>query len=188
MFSVCLPSDALLQHLPSYLDFSYLGRGVSLHGIREIQIKTTMRCHLTPVRMAVIEKTRAKCWQEYREKENLVHGGCCCPVTQSCSVLCDPMDCSTPVFPVLHYLLEFAQTHVHWVSDAIHPSHPLLPFFSSCLQSFFPMSCLFTLCGQSIWSFSFSISPSNEYSELISFRIDWFDLLAIQGTLKSWAQ
>ena len=52
---------------------------------------------------------------------------CCCLVTQSCPTLCDPMDCSTPGFPVLRYLLEFVQTHVHWVSDAIQPSHPLLP-------------------------------------------------------------
>ena len=59
---------------------------------------------------------------------------CCCSVARSCSTLCDPMDCSTPGFPVLHYLPEFAQTHVHWVSDAIQPSHPLsspsLPAFS----------------------------------------------------------
>ena len=52
---------------------------------------------------------------------------CCCSVAQSCPALCDPIGCSTPGFPVLHYLLEFAQTHVLWVSDAIHPSHPLLP-------------------------------------------------------------
>ena len=51
--------------------------------------------------------------------------GCCCSVTQSCLILRDPMDCSTPGFSVLHYLLEFAQTHVHWVCDAIQPSHPL---------------------------------------------------------------
>ena len=56
----------------------------------------------------------------------LVAVGCCCWVAQSCPTLCDPMDCSTPKFPVIHYLLEFAQTHVHWVGDAIQPSHPLL--------------------------------------------------------------
>ena len=50
---------------------------------------------------------------------------CCCPVTQLRSILCEPMDCSTPGFPVIHCLLEFAQTHVHWVSDAIQPSHPV---------------------------------------------------------------
>ena len=52
---------------------------------------------------------------------------CCCSVTQSCLMFCDPMDCSTPGFPVLHYVPEFAQTHVHGVSDATQPSHPLLP-------------------------------------------------------------
>ena len=115
---------------------------------------------------------------------------CCCWVNQSCPTLCDPMDHSKPGFPVLHHLLELAQTHVHWVSDAIQPSHPVVPF-SSCLQSFpasgsFLMSWLLATPGaQSIWSFSFSISPSNEYSGLISFRINWFDLTAVQGTLKS---
>ena len=101
------------------------------------------------------------------------------------------MHCSAPGFPVLHHLLALTQTHVHRVSDAIQPSHPLVPF--SCLQPFtasgsFLMIQLFTSGGQSYWSFSFSISPSNEYSGLISFRIDWFDLLAVQGTLKSLLQ
>ena len=78
----------------------------------------------------------------------------CCLVTRSCLTLCDPTDCSTPGFPVLHHLPELAQTHVHWVSDAIQPSQPVVPF-SSCLQSFpasgsFPMSRLFTSGGQSI--------------------------------------
>ena len=100
------------------------------------------------------------------------------------------MDSSMLGFPVLHHLLELAQTCVHWVSDAIQPSHPLIIPFSSCLQSFpasgsFPVSLLFTSGGQRIKSFSFSISPSNQYSGLISFRFDWFDLLAVQGTLKS---
>ena len=74
-------------------------------------------------------------------------------VTQSCPILCNPMDCSTPGFPVLHCLPELAQTHVHWVDDATQPSHPVTPF--SCPQSFpaspsFPMSWLFTSGGQSI--------------------------------------
>ena len=162
MFSVCLPSDALLQHLPSYLDFSYLGRGVSLHGIREIQIKTTMRCHLTPVRMAVIEKTRAKCWQEYREKENLVHGGCCCPVTQSCSVLCDPMDCSTPGFPVLHHLPELTQ--LMSIESVMPSNHLILCHPLILLTSIFPSirvssnESVLNIRWPEYWSFSFSIS------------------------------
>ena len=103
------------------------------------------------------------------------------------------MDCSTPGFPVLHYLPECAQTHVHWVSDAIQPSHPLssppppLPSTFSSIRVFSNKSVLHIrwpkYCG-----FSFSISPSNEYSELISFRIDWFDLLTVQGTPKSLLQ
>ena len=107
----------------------------------------------------------------------------------SCVRLCDPMDCSTPGFPVHHQLLELAQTHVHWVSDAIKPSHPLsspsLPAFNLS-QNWY----LFQWVSSSpkYWSFSFSISPSSEYSGLISFRMNWLDLLAVQGTLKSLLQ
>ena len=88
------------------------------------------------------------------------------------------MNCSTPGFPVHHQLPEVAQTHVHPVSDAIQPSHPLLS----------PSPQFFTSGGQSIGVSAFSISPSSEYSGLISFRIDWLDLLAVQGTLKSLLQ
>ena len=95
-------------------------------------------------------------------------------------------------FPVLCYLPEFAQTHVHRVGDAIHPSSSIVPF-SSCLEPFptsgsFPLSQFFTSGGQSIGSFSFSISPSKEHPGLISFRMDWLDLLAVQGTLRSLLQ
>ena len=77
-----------------------------------------------------------------------------CSLTKSCLTLCNPMDCSTPGFPVHHQLLEFIQTHVHWVSDAIQPSHPVIPF-SSRLQSFLAlgslqMSQFFPSGGQSI--------------------------------------
>ena len=100
------------------------------------------------------------------------------------------MDCSTPGFPVHHQLPELAQTHVHEVSDAIQPSHPL----SSSSPPAFNISQhkgLFKWVSSSwpkYWSFSFNISPSNEYSGLISFRMDWFNLLAVQGTLKSLLQ
>ena len=111
----------------------------------------------------------------------------CCLVAQLCLPLCDPMDCSTPGFPVLHHLPEFTQTHVHWWC---HPtvSSSVVPF--SHLQSFpasgsFPESVL-RIRWPKYWSFS--VSPSNEYSGLISFRIDWFDLLAVQETLKSLLQ
>ena len=110
-------------------------------------------------------------------------------VTQSCPTLCDPMDCSTPGFPVHHQLQELAQTHVHWVGDATQPSHPLLllPSIFPRIRVFSNESALHIRCPK-YWSFSFSISPSNEYSGLISFRIDWLDLLAVQGTLKSLLQ
>ena len=111
---------------------------------------------------------------------------CCCSVAQSCPIRCDSMDCSMPGFPVHHHLLELAQIHVHRVGDAIQPSLlcPLL-----LLPSIFPSIRVFsnesTVCIRwpKYWNFSFIISPSNEYSGLISFKIAWFDLLAVQGTL-----
>ena len=110
-------------------------------------------------------------------------------VVQSCPTLCNPMDCSTPGLPVYHQLPELAQTHVHQVGDVI--NHLILCYPLLLLPSIFPSMRVFSsdsiLCIRwpKYWSFSFSISPSNEYSELIFFRIDWFDLLAVQGTLKN---
>ena len=106
--------------------------------------------------------------------------------------LCDPVDYSMTGFSVHHQLRELAQTHVHRVSDAIHPSHSLSPLL--LLPSIFHSIRVFSnesapgIRWPKYRSFSFSISPSNEYSGLISFRIDWFDLLAVWGTLKSFLQ
>ena len=102
------------------------------------------------------------------------------------------MNCSTPGLPVHHQLPEFTKTHVHWVGDAIQPSHPLSspspPAFNlSQHQDLFNESVLHIRWPNN-WSFSFNISPSNEYSGLISFRMDWLDLLAAHGTLKSLLQ
>ena len=99
-------------------------------------------------------------------------------------LLATPMDCSTPGFPVLHHLQEFAQTHVHGVSDAIQPSCLLwslllLPSIFPSMRDFGNESAL-CIRWPKYWNFSFSISPSNEYSGLISFRIDWFDLLSME--------
>ena len=109
-------------------------------------------------------------------------------VTQSCPTVCDPIDCSTPGFPVHHQLLEPTQTHDYWVRDGIQPYHPLLlpspPAFSlSHHQGLF--QSVFCIRWSKYWNFSISVS---EYSGLISFRIDWFDLPAVQGTLKSLLQ
>ena len=113
-------------------------------------------------------------------------------VTQSCPTLCEPMNCSTPGLPVHHQLPEFTQTHVH---RSVMPSRHLIlchPFF--LLPPIPPTIRVFssdsTLCmrGPKYWSFSFSISPSNEHPGLISFTMDWLDLLAFQGTLKSLLQ
>ena len=102
------------------------------------------------------------------------------------------MDCSMPSFSVLYDLPEFAQIHVHWVrilSNHLILCHPLLllPLIFPSIRGFSSGSVL-RLRWLKYWSLSFSISPSNEYSGLISFRIDWFDLLVVQGTLKSLIQ
>ena len=113
-------------------------------------------------------------------------------VTQSRLILCDLMDCSMPGFPVCYQLLAHAQTHVHQLGDAIQPLHslssPSPPAFNLAQHQ-----GLFQWISSShqvakYWSFSFSISLSNEYSGLISFRMNWLDLLAVQGTLKSLLQ
>ena len=110
-------------------------------------------------------------------------------VAQSCPTLCDPIDCSTPGLPVHHQLLEFTQTHVHWsvmTSNHLILCHPLLllppipPSNRVCSNE-----STLHMRWPKYWSFSFSISPSKEHPRLISFRMDWLDLLAVQGTLKS---
>ena len=110
-------------------------------------------------------------------------------VAQLCPILCDPMNCSTPGFPVHYQLLEFTQTHVRQVGDDIHPSTLcrsllLLPPIPPSIRVFSNEPAL-RIRWTKFWSFSFSNSPSNEYSRLISFRIDRFELLAVQRTLRS---
>ena len=110
-----------------------------------------------------------------------------CSFAQACPALCDPMDWNMPGFPVLHYLLKFAQTHVHWVNDAIQPSHPLLPPSLAALNH-----------SQHQGLFQWN-SSSHQVDKILEvqlqhqsfqwmFRVDWFDLLAVQGTLKSLLQ
>ena len=108
--------------------------------------------------------------------------------TQSCPILCKPIDCSTPGFTVHHQLPELTQTHVHRVGDAIQPSHPLSSPSPPTLNLSFSNKSVLRIRWPEYWSFSFSINPSNEYSKLISFRIDRLDLLVVQGTLKSLLQ
>ena len=110
-------------------------------------------------------------------------------VAQSCPALCNPMNHSTPGLPVHHQLLEFTQTHVHRVGDAIQLCRPLLllPPISPSIRVFSNESTLH-MRWPKYWSFSFSISPSNEHPGQISFRMEWLDLLAVQGTLKSLLQ
>ena len=109
-------------------------------------------------------------------------------IIQSRPTLCEPMNYSMPDLPVHHQLPEFTQTHIHGISETIQPSHPLSS--PSPPRSVFPRIKVFSnglvlhIRWPKYWSFSFSINPSNEYSRLISFRMDWLDLLVFQGTLK----
>ena len=113
-------------------------------------------------------------------------------VVQSCLTLCDPMNCSMPCLPVHHQLLEFTQTHVHQVGDAIQPSHPLSspspPALNPSQHQGLSNESTLHMRWARYWSFSFSILPSKEIPGLIFFRMDWLDLLAVQGTLKSLRQ
>ena len=109
-------------------------------------------------------------------------------VAQSCPTLCNPIACSTPGLPVHHQLPELAQTYVHQVGDAIQPSHPLSS--PSPPARIFPSIRIFSsesavhIRWPKYQSFSFSIGSFSKYSGLISFKIDWFDILAVQGTLQ----
>ena len=138
-----------------------------------------------------LHETTVKCTFQFRKRWNKFYNvSFYClsffqfsSVAHSCPTLCDPMDSSMPGLPVHHQLLEFTQTHVHRVSDAIQPYHALFspspPTFNLSSE---PVLCI---RWPKYWSFSFSISPSNEHPGLISFRMDWLDLLAVQGTPKS---
>ena len=110
-------------------------------------------------------------------------------VSQSCPTLCDPMNHSTPGLPLHHQLLEFTQTHVHRVGDAIQPSHllssPSPPAPNPSQHQGFSNESTLRIRWPKYWSFSFSIIPSKEIPGLISFRMDWLDLLTVQGTLES---
>ena len=138
MVSVCLPSDALSQHLPSYLGFSYLGRGVSVHGCSsKAQPLLLTLVEITPpdTEHGVAPLGPPAPAQPPFLGHGVAHlsrlplpwvwGSSSRLVAQSCPTFCHPMDYSTPGFPVFHHLPEFAQTHVHWVDDAIQSSHAL---------------------------------------------------------------
>ena len=110
----------------------------------------------------------------------------------SCPTLCDPVNRSMPGLPVHHQLTELTQIHVHRVGEVIQSSHPLSspspPAFNLSQLRVFSNESVLRIRWPKYWTFSFSISPSDEYSVLISFRMDWLDLLAVQGTLKSLLQ
>ena len=125
-------------------------------------------------------------------KQRFYHAVQFSSVTQLCPTLRDPMNRSTPGLAVHHQLPEFTQTHVHWVGDAT--NHLILCFPLLLLPSILPSIRVFSnesaldIRWPKYWSFSFNISPSNENPGLISFRMDWLDLLAVQGTPKSLLQ
>ena len=117
---------------------------------------------------------------------------CYCSVTKLCPALCNPMDCSTRGFPVLYYVQEFAQTRVHWVGDAIQPSHPLASPSPPALN-LSQHQGIFKWVSSShevakVLEFQLQHQSFQWIFGLISFRIDWFDLLAVQGALKSLLQ
>ena len=144
----------------------------------------------------IITISRPKCLMtlvNFQDNRKIIRRHCCCcSVAQLCPSLCYFKDCSTPGFPALHHLLELAQTHVHWVGDAIQPSHPLSPYLPALnlphLQGNLSNDLALRIRWPKYWNFSFSISLSYEYSGLISFRSHWFDLLAVPGALKSLLQ
>ena len=142
------------------------------------------------IRLADVEASAARPHRAFGDSESCNRSLLSCLVAKSGLTVRDPMDRSMPGLPVLRSLPEFAQTPVHRVGDAIQPSHPpllfLLPLIFPSI-GVFSVSWLFT-SGAKDWSFSFSISPSNEYSGLIPFKTDWLDLLAVQGALKSLPQ
>ena len=143
------------------------------------------------------ERGEWKSWLETQHSENKDRGiqslhflaNQFSSVSQLCLTFCNPVDWSTPGFPVHHQLPELAQAHVHLVSDAIQPSHPLSSPSPHALnlsqhQGLFKWVPLRIRCPKH-WSFSFNISPTNEHPGLISFRMDWLDILTLRGTLKN---
>ena len=156
--------------------------------IQPQSIKSEMQLNITKKQMAnnPIRKMSKRTKRHFSKEDIRVRS---VQLLYMCLILCNPMDCSTPGFPVHHQLPELDQTCVHWVSDAIQPSYPLSspssPTFIFSSIRVFPNESLLPIRWPKYWSFSFNISPSNEHSGLISFRMDCLDLLAVHGTLKS---
>ena len=125
-----------------------------------------------------------------RQGETIVVKGCFCSVTNWCSTLCDAIDHNMPGSPVLHFISQ-SLLKLKAIDSVMPSNHLIICFPLLLLPSMFPSIRVFSnessLCNRwpKYWSFSFSISPSNEYSGLISFGIDWFDLPAVEGTLKN---
>ena len=119
---------------------------------------------------------------------NMKYFCCYCSVTQWFPALCNPMDCSTPGFPVLHHLPEFAQTHVHWVSGVIQPSHPLSspspPAFNLSGTRAFSNESVLHLRWPKYWSFSFSTSPFNDIQDWFALGLTGLISLQFKGLLR----
>ena len=137
------------------------------------------------------QKFKHHLWIKFLLQEKLLKQLEFSSLAQSCPTIDDPMNFSMPGLPVHHQLPEFTQTHVHQVGDVIQPSHPLSspspPVFNLSQHQGLFQWVISSHQVAKVLSFSFSISPSNEYSGLISFRMNWLDLLAVQGTLKSFS-
>ena len=186
----CAKSPQLCPTLCNSMDYNPPGSFV--HGILQARI----------LEWVAMPSSRGSFWP--RDQTCLSHVSCIgrwtlnhqhhlSSVAQSCPTLCDPMNHSTPGLPVQHQLPEFTQTQVHWVSEAIQPSHHLSSLSPPALnlsqhQRLYSKESALRIRWPKYWSFSFNISPSNEHPGLISFRMDWLDLLAVQRTLKSLLQ
>ena len=153
-------------------------------GIHLVTVVRTTQIQGNPIHLfsRIIYQVSTTSHQYLFELELLLFSSSVCPT------LCEPMDCSMPVFPLLHHLMALALTHVLWVSDAIQQSHPLSspsPAFNLAQnEGLYKLVSSFHQVAK-VLEVSFSISPSNEYSRLISFRINWFVLLVVQGTPKN---
>ena len=175
--------------------FRWIFENYVKHTLANLDLHLIIQADLTLLDFALLHFSNAAFFQHKSKAcgkpmwSESISAFCCCLVAQLCLTLCDPMDCSTPGFPVLHHLLELLK--LMSIESVMPFNHLILCHSLLLLPSIFPSIRVFSnesaLCIRwpKYWSFSFCITPSIEYSGLIFFRINWFDLLAVQGTLKS---
>ena len=176
--------------------FRWIFENYVKHTLANLDLHLIIQADLTLLDFALLHFSNAAFFQHKSKAcgkpmwSESISAFCCCLVAQLCLTLCDPMDCSMPGFPVLQHLLELAQTHVHWVSDVIQPSHPLLSLFpptfnlsqhQSLFVNFHIRRCETPGCVWNYWSFSLSVNPSNEYSGLNPLGLTGLVSLQLKG-------